>query len=64
MAKAPFEIVSDKVSESDLKDEVMRRNAKAGYTTRFGEPTRRTKIMAQPPTAGYRDNYARAFGHE
>lgn len=33
-------------SEKDLRDEVNRRNAKAGYTTRLGEPTYGTKIMS------------------
>jgi len=28
-----------------LQDELNRRTAKAGYTTRHGEPTSRTKIM-------------------
>jgi hypothetical protein len=41
-----MEIVPDNVSEKDLQDEVNRRTAKAGYTTRFGEPPYRTKIMA------------------
>lgn len=40
-----MELVPDKVNEKDLKDEVLRRNAKAGYTTRFGEPPYRTKIQ-------------------
>jgi hypothetical protein len=40
------EVVPDDVSEKDLKDEVLRRNARAGYSTRFGEPPCRTKIMA------------------
>lgn len=57
MIPAPPELVPDNVSESDLRDEVLRRNAKAGYTTRLGEPPYRTKIMAQPPTEKYRRNY-------
>ena len=32
--------------EKDLRDEVNRRTAKAGYTTRYGEPTYSTKIMS------------------
>ena len=59
MAKAPPELVPESVSEKDLKDEVLRRNSKAGYTTRFGEPPFRTKIMAQPPNEQYRRNYDR-----
>ena len=58
------EIVPANVSEKDLRDEVNRRTARAGYTTRAGEPPHRTKIMAAPPTKQYRDNYVRIFGHD
>jgi hypothetical protein len=57
MAKEPFQIVSDKVSDKDLKDEVLRRNSRAGYCTRLGEPPGRTKIMNTAPTEQYRRNY-------
>lgn len=40
-----MEIVPDNVSEKDLRDEVNKRSAKAGYTTRFGEPPYATKIQ-------------------
>ena len=53
------EIVPVNVNEKDLKDEVNRRTAKAGYTTRFGESPHKTKIMAQPPNEQYRKNYDR-----
>jgi hypothetical protein len=39
------EIVPPNVSEKDLRDEVNRRTAKAGYTTRLGECRNATKIM-------------------
>jgi hypothetical protein len=39
------EFVPDNVSQSDLRDEVNRRTAKAGYTTRLGECPYRTKIQ-------------------
>ena len=39
------ELVPANVTEKDLKDEANRRTAKAGYTTRFGEPPYATKIM-------------------
>lgn len=39
------EIVSPFVKEKDLRDEVNRRTSKAGYTTRYGEPPYRTRIM-------------------
>jgi len=40
------EIVPTNVSEKDLRDEVNRRTARAGYTTRFGEPPYSTKILS------------------
>jgi hypothetical protein len=43
------EIVSPFVNEKDLRDEVNSRTAKAGYTTRYGEPPCRTKIMTTVP---------------
>jgi len=43
------ELVPDNVNEKDLKDEVLRRNARAGYTTRFGEMPYATKIMTTVP---------------
>jgi hypothetical protein len=58
------ELVPDNVSQSDLRDEVNRRTAKAGYTTRLGECPYRTKIMVAPPTKAYEDNYVKAFGHD
>jgi len=39
------ELVPPNVSEADLKDEVNRRTAKAGYTTRYGECPHATKIQ-------------------
>ena len=36
-------------NEKDLRDEVNRRTAKAGYTTRYGEPTYSTKIQTTVP---------------
>jgi hypothetical protein len=58
------ELVKPNVSEKDLRDEVNRRTARAGYTTRAGESPYRTKIMAAPPNEQYRKNYARIFGHD
>ena len=58
------EIVPANVNEKDLRDEVNRRTARAGYTTRSGECPYRTKIMAAPPTKQYRENYVRIFGHD
>ncbi len=39
------EIVPPNVSNNDLRDEVNRRTAKAGLTTRLGECRNATKIM-------------------
>ncbi len=43
--KADGEIVPWNESESNVREEVLRRNAKAGYCTRNGEPCNATKIM-------------------
>jgi hypothetical protein len=45
-AKSGGEIVPPWVSQSDIETEVHRRTAKAGYTNKYGELTRRTKIMS------------------
>lgn len=45
MSKAPIEIVPSDVSEKDFQDEVDSRTCKAGYTTRYGEPTYSMKIQ-------------------
>lgn len=58
------EIVPNDVSEKDLRDEVNRRTARAGYTTRLGEPPFRTKIMSMPASKKYEENYRRIFGHD
>ena len=49
MSKAPIEIVPSDVSEKDMRDEVNRRTCKAGYTTRYGEPTYSMKIQTTVP---------------
>lgn len=58
------EIVPWNENESNVREEVLRRNAKAGYCTRNGEPVGRTKIMAQPANDRYRKNYVKIFGHD
>jgi len=63
-AKEGGELVSFNHDEKDVKDEVNRRTARAGYTTRLGEPPYRTKIMAAPPSKRYEENYTRIFGHK
>ena len=63
-AKSGGELVSFNHDEKDIKDEVNRRTAKAGYTTRLGEPPYRTKAMTLPPNKKYEESYTRIFGHE
>jgi len=43
------EIVDWNESESNVREEVLRRNAKAGYTNREGGPRGATKIMTTVP---------------
>jgi hypothetical protein len=59
-----YEVIPDSVSEKSLKDEVNRRTARSGYTTRNGEQPCRTKIMNLPPSKQYEENYVKIFGHE
>jgi hypothetical protein len=59
-----MKLVPNTISESDLRDEVNRRTARAGYTSRTGEPLGKTKIMIQAPSEQYRKNYSRIFGHD
>jgi hypothetical protein len=59
-----MELVPDNVSEKELREEVNRRTARAGYTTSAGECPYRTKIMSLPPTKQYEENYRKAFGHD
>lgn len=61
---ADGEVVDWNESESNVREEVLRRNAKAGYCTKNGEPVGRTKIMAHPANDRYRKNYRRIFGHD
>jgi hypothetical protein len=44
--KTSGEIVSFTESEANVREEVNRRTARAGYTTRLGEPTYATKILS------------------
>ncbi len=43
------EIISWDESESNVREEVLRRSAKAGYTNREGGPRGATKIMTTVP---------------
>lgn len=44
-----MELVPENVSEKDLKEEINKRTAKAGYTTRLGEAPYATKIQTTVP---------------
>ncbi len=46
-AKSGGEIVSFTENEDNVKEEVLRRSAKVGYSTRNGEPISATKIMSR-----------------
>jgi len=59
MTRAPDQLVPENVSEKDLKDEVLKRNSRAGYCTRYGESPCRTKIMSQPTNEQFRNNFDR-----
>jgi len=50
------ELVPENVSETDLKEEVNRRTAKCGYTTRYGECPYKTKIQTTVPFGEQRLN--------
>jgi len=43
------DLVSFSANEKELKEEIDRRTARAGYTTRYGEPEGKTKIMTTVP---------------
>jgi len=58
-----MELVPLRTSESDLRDEVNRRTHKAGYTDRDGQMMVRREIVSRP-SAAYRENFERVFGHE
>ena len=59
------EIVSFQHNEADLRDEVNRRTAKAGYTDSDGQRKERlADIVSMPATDKYRENYKRVFGHD
>lgn len=58
------EAVAWNESEANVREEVLRRNAKAGYCTRNGEPASSGRIIIKPSTEQYRKNYVKIFGHD
>ena len=51
-------------SENNVEEEVLRRNAKAGYCNRDGSQISSGRIIMKPATAQYRKNYRKIFGHD
>ena len=47
----------------DVREEALRRNAKAGYCNSDGSPVR-DRIIIKPSTEQYRKNYKVIFGHD
>jgi hypothetical protein len=58
------EVVPLTHNSKDIREEAIRRGAKAGHCTSNGEPPYRTKIMAAAPNDAYRRNYQKIFNHE
>lgn len=58
------EIVDWNENPEAVREEVLRRNVKAGYCTKGGEPVGHTKIISQPSNDKYRKNYVKIFGHD
>ena len=57
-AKSGGEIVSFTENEDNVKEEVLRRSAKAGLRKISG------RIIMKPATPQYRKNYRKIFGHD
>jgi hypothetical protein len=51
-------------SESNVREEVIRRGYKAGHCNSQGGPVSSGRIIIQPPNDRYRKNYVKAFGHD
>ena len=58
------ETVAWNESEANVREEVLRRNAKAGYCNSEGGPVSSGRIIIHPPNDRYRKNYVKAFGHD
>ena len=61
---ADGEVVAWNESESNVREEVLRRNAKAGYCNNEGGPPATGRIISMPANDKYRENYVKIFGHE
>ena len=51
-------------SETNVREEVIRRGVKAGNCNSEGGPVSSGKIIIHPPNDRYRKNYVKAFGHD
>ena len=58
------ETVAWNESESNVREEVLRRNARAGYCNSEGGPPATGRIIMKPANAQYRKNYRMIFGHD
>lgn len=58
------EIVAWNENPKLVKEEVLRRNIKAGYCNSEGGPVSSGKIKSMPANDKYRENYVRIFGHD
>ena len=60
-AKSGGEVVAWNEKEENVKDEVLRRNAKAGYCNSDGSPVNPKRIVSKPANDRDRKNYKRIF---
>ena len=51
-------------SESNVREEAIRRGVKAGTCNSEGGPVNSDKIRSMPSTEKYRMNYVKIFGHD
>ena len=51
-------------SEANVREEAVRRGAKAGTCNSEGGPVCSGKIISMPSNEQYRENYVKIFGHD
>lgn len=62
--KADGEVVPWNEGESNVREEVNRRAAKAGYCNSDGSPVSSGRIISKPLSKEGRENYVKIFGHK
>ena len=62
-AKSGGEIIPWNEDSENVKEEVLRRNAKAGYCNSDGSPINPDRIISMPANDKYRENYVKIWGH-